>query len=155
MPLALDPQQTFEIVLESDREKPPVTRPTFVFRYLTGRQWKDIMRLQDAIDGATSGVEAIDSIYSALASSLVSWRNMTGPDGVDIPFDPAELDRILGLHEVHELFFAMAEQQKQTGDELKKSGSQSPSDSASYAKDVVAEVIATGPEKPDPPIAES
>jgi hypothetical protein len=37
MPLALDPNETFEVVLRSDQAKPPAERPTLRFRHLTRR----------------------------------------------------------------------------------------------------------------------
>ena len=45
MPLAIDPQNTFRVWLDSDADIKP--RPEFEFRYLTGRQFMAIVDLRD------------------------------------------------------------------------------------------------------------
>lgn len=134
MPIATDPQQTFNIVLEFDEDKPAETRPTFICRYLTARQWKQIARLQDEIDEASRGDVALDKILDALTMSVAGWRNMTDTDGREIPFDLSGLDALLTMGEVMELFQKILTGQKPTETDEKKSVSQSHISSDESAK---------------------
>ncbi len=75
MPLALDPNQTFEIVLDCDQGRTPT--PAFVFRFLSCRDFV-------ALDACRrSGVEAVigddqprQATARELARHLVDWRGM-------------------------------------------------------------------------------
>jgi len=134
MPLALEPGQTFRVVLESDKAKPEGEQPYFLFCHLSGRKWKEMARLADSTSEAETGEEALDRIYQALAVGLVGWGNMKNPDtGDDIAFDKAELDRLLTLGEAAELM-AKFRNQGFGPAELKNSESPSESDSAASAK---------------------
>jgi len=134
MPIALDPKRTFTVTLESDRDKPVETRPLFVCRYLTARQWKEIARLQDGIDESAGGAEALERIIEAIAMGLVGWENMIAPDGERVPFDAHDLDTLLTMPEAMELFQKMLAQQQLTGADAKKSESRSPTSTVESAK---------------------
>ena len=151
MPIACDPNQTYEIVLASDENKPPEVRPTFVYRHLSAREWKQVARLQDALEQSAEGAEAIDKMIDAARLGLVDWRNMTGVDGEAIPFDVGELDALLGPQEAAEMIQRIM-RQRPTVAELKKSPSQSPSSTDSSAKDAPeADLPTDAPAEPTEP----
>jgi len=102
MPIGLDPNQTFKIVLETDKDKDP--QPCFVYKYLTSRQWRDLAAMEDLVDRAKSAVEIFDKSIEAISTGLVGWENMAGQDAAEIPFDQEKLADLLTLGEVQELF---------------------------------------------------
>jgi hypothetical protein len=89
MPRCLEPGATFEVVLDDDADKP--VPPTFVFRSLSVREWKN---------AAASG--GLDAAIASVKLGLVGWKNMKR-DGKEIPFDREELDAVVDELEVVEL----------------------------------------------------
>src|SRR4051812_21964265 len=87
MSLALDPDQTIDYQLVTDVPKGD-KGPTFVFRFLSTRDWAKVARLFQEADAATNEQDHLRLLYEALRIPLVDWRNM------GIPFDPNELDRV-------------------------------------------------------------
>jgi len=116
MPIALDPDQTFKYVLESDRGKE--NPPAFRFRYLTSREWKQLTRLNDALIESADGADAMGKVEDAVRVALVGWENM-GDHG----YDPDKLEDIINPAEGRELLFAIAETIEPTGEDLGKSQS--------------------------------
>ena len=96
MPIALDPNQTFKYVLKSDREKE--NPPTFEFRYLTGRQWRQYAEFFDRLPECQSGTEASQKIFDQVRDALRGWSSMS-----DIAYDPDKLEDITTLDEAKEL----------------------------------------------------
>lgn len=133
MPLVLEPKAKFEVVLDCDSKKYKEKQPTFIFKYLSSRKWKEMARLSDAFDKDDSGETAIDTVFKAIGMSLVGWRNMTDPDGSEIAFDAESLDDIVTPAEALELMQA-AVSQLPTPEDKKKLGSPSPSTTAKSAK---------------------
>ena len=128
MPKALDPEATFDVVLESDRDKPAAERPTFVYRQLTGRQWHALATMNDSVTEEMTGPEAINLLYIAAATNLVGWRNMIDPKTKElIAFAPGELDRVVAPFEVEELLVRLLESGTPSSGE--ENGSESPSSS--------------------------
>jgi len=128
MPLALDPKERFEVCLESDKDKPPETRPVFVYHYLTGRQWREIARRQDELDDISAGADVADLTYESAQTGLVDWRNMIDPaTGESIAFDSDRLDDVVGVIEAQELIAKLLRQLPNREDKKK---CVSPSDSA-------------------------
>lgn len=81
MPLALDPEETFEVVLPSDRPKPKGRRPTFRFRHptaRTARRLRQILRLP-AEEFAADAEALIAEIWRILQEHCVGWRRMRMP----------------------------------------------------------------------------
>lgn len=128
MPLALDPNELFELSLSRDEQRfdEPATRPVFVFRFMTGREWKTVARLSESIEDSTGGAEAIEKVFEALATSLCGWRNVTDRQGEEIPFNASDLDLVLNPPEAVELLERVMAHVNPSGDDLKKSGSPSP-----------------------------
>lgn len=126
MPVALDPDQTFRVILESDRGKPKA--PYFTFRFLSNRDWKKVAALEERIEElAQADVgQLLGEIEDALRIALVGWGNMMDPvSGKAIRYDPTDLDRIVNPAEVNELFFALMEHVELTDADKKKLGSRS------------------------------
>lgn len=98
MPLACDPTQTFDTWLKSDADKPADERPTFVFRYPSGRQsakadrvFADIQEIKDDPD------RAVTMLGDAVRQCLAGWRNL--PE----PYEPSRLEDLLTTRELAEL----------------------------------------------------
>ena len=97
--LAADPHQTFDIVLGSDKHRPPDKRPTFAFHYLTRRQAKEARKLFNALDTMEDGDCALDAIVEILQRYLAEVRG--------VPMAYEGLDDLLSDTEIVELFVRM------------------------------------------------
>ncbi len=78
MPLCLEPNQRFPIVLDIDADKPVESRPTF---FVVSLSMREQMKLSAGMDAALShdSTEAIfDATCKLLDNYLVGWENM-GP----------------------------------------------------------------------------
>jgi len=126
MPLTCNPDSTYDIVLSTDKDKEPADQPAFVFQYLTGRKWKQVANLSDEFESANSGADMLDLAFDAIKISLIGWKNLTDPQGNEIPFDLSILDDILTMTEATELMQAVVSQNV-TVDDKKKLESQSGS----------------------------
>ena len=136
MPLALEPNATYRVILESDQDK--AKPPYFEFRYLSGREWKELSRKAEQLEAATTGAEAIDNTYDILKIGLVGWGNMVDPgSGREIPFKPNEIDALLTINETHELLEKFRNQAIDAEDK-KKLDSQSASGMGRYVRRVPA-----------------
>ena len=112
MPLAIDPQNTFRVWLDSDADIKP--RPEFEFRYLTGRQFMAIVDLRDGdTDNIDSGSELLESIYKAMSESLCQLPHM-GDHSI------TELPDLLTMPETMELFDKMLAGSMPDGETLGK-----------------------------------
>jgi hypothetical protein len=121
MPVALDPNQRIDIWLDSDKDKPAETRPTFVTRFLTVRETLVYEQaLKDA--GAEKNNQAArDKLIGGLSMVLVSWRNMTDRDGNPIAFNLAEVDALLTVSELWWLAYQSLHRAQLSEDERGKS----------------------------------
>lgn len=147
MPLALDPEARFELVLESDADKPAGERPTFVCRFMPNRDWKVVAHVADRIgELAAEGIEAmLTQMEDALALALVDWRHMGGID-----YARERIPDVLTPGELVELIQKAVQQTSVSVAEKNASGSQSPSDGDGSAS------TATPPEPaPEDPASES
>ena len=93
--LAMDKNQRFRVVLKSDegREKPP----TFVFRYLTAREFAQAAQLAEKISTASDNLEALQIEAEIINAGLVCVEN--APEG----FDRENLADFLTVGEMAEL----------------------------------------------------
>lgn len=122
MPRALEPGATFDVVLESDKDKPKDTRPTFVYGALSGRQYRAMCELWDKIDAEKNWAAQCDLLFDAARVNLKGWRNMVDPvSGNAIAFDAAELDRLIDVAECHELIGHLRSGGRLSLDDQKKS----------------------------------
>jgi hypothetical protein len=137
MPLVLEPDSHYDYVLDCDKSKPKEKQPTFIFRYLSSRKWREVAQLSDSFDKDDSGEAAIDAVFKAIKKTLAGWRDMNGPDGEEIEFNADKLEDIVTPAEAMELLRA-AVSQMPTAEDKKKLDSQSTSGtdrSAKTAKD--------------------
>jgi hypothetical protein len=94
----LEPGATFEVVLDSDMDKPEAERPTFVFRSLSVREWKGVK----AKSKEESDTPFLDAALAGVKAGLTDWRNMVR-DGRPVPFSHDELEAIVDEQEIVEL----------------------------------------------------
>ena len=122
MPLALEPNETFRVVLESDKKKLPDKQPYFEFRFLSSRAWKTLTQKRAEIRKSASGDEAFDKLFEILSVGLVGWGNMIDPDTRQpIKFNKKDLDRLLTISELGELLVKFQNQGLEV-DDLKNLG---------------------------------
>ncbi len=99
MPVLLEANQDFDVILESDRDKE--NPPKFIFKALSCRDWRKIAKLADSIS-ETDTDGAIDTIFGMLKLGLVGW-DLKDKTGQMIPFNPDELESIVTIKEANEL----------------------------------------------------
>lgn len=87
MPIALDPKQRFDYVLECDRALPADQQTTFELRGLTvaeeARIEDGLAQLVDGGFNMRSGQQKL----GILRLGLVGWRNFKSGDGAEVPFE--------------------------------------------------------------------
>jgi hypothetical protein len=120
VPIACDPNATYEFVLKSDQEKPE-PRATFIFRHLVMRQKRIYRKLEQRKDNELRDLGAdqvIEKLYECLAQVLVGWRDLKDAAGAAVAFPSAEakspkpealqslLDDLLTEGELWELYWA-------------------------------------------------
>ena len=135
MPLALSPDETYDVTLSGDP-----SGASFTFRYLTARQFRQTMHLSQDVDERDTG-ELLDDLVDAIATNLVGW-DVVDHAGNPVPFDPDALQDILTVGELWDLYFNARRQNRLTGDEKKDFGSSSHTDGASSATDAGPEETA-------------
>lgn len=139
MPLVCEPNATFDYVLECDRDKPLESRPTFVFRYLNCRKWRELAAISDSLGSGKSGPEVMDICLKVITEIITDWRNITDANGQELPYNPDNLADILTMSEVQEMMLAGITQQSVSDEDKKKSESQSVSKLEPSAKTVQAD----------------
>lgn len=114
MPILLEPGQTFPIWLESDKDKPEATRPTFEAKAQSMRGQRKVLEVVDMLfkPGVTVD-EVFDSARDCLASCLAGWRNMPEAFSVDA------IEDLLTFEEIRELLRKVGYNQRMSGDEKK------------------------------------
>lgn len=145
MPIGLEPDATFEVVLKGQEGRPEPA--TFVFRYLSMRDWKAVGEAWDHVGEKVGDLEVpltlggwMDQLLEALRKPLAGWRNVTR-DGAEVAYDPGQLDAILAPYQVKELLRSFIEASTLGPDSKKGSGSQSPSASDRSA-DIATRLLA-------------
>lgn len=149
MPRHLDPNNTFDVWLESDAQKPEERRPIFSAKYLSGAVWLEVAAIKDRINAQSAPEDALGDIYSGLTKCISGWRNMTQPDGTLIPFSQDALPLVLGPGEAIELLDKAVRQSDMKVADAKKSESPSPS-STDNSVEAVEDGEATANPSPEP-----
>jgi hypothetical protein len=129
MPAALSTKRRFPVSLQTDIEDFPEIneRPKFTFRPVTGNEWIELSEMNQTAR-EKKGAEAVRLMYEIIRAPLVGWENLRSSDPdllrdfnveppadggeADLPFDPAQLDKLLTPGEAVELMMAMLNQQK-------------------------------------------
>ncbi len=128
MQLALSPNVTFPVVLKCDLTTTTQKRPTFKVKYLTGAEWEQVASIDDRLselDKKSSGPDAMDIIYEAVALGIAGWKNMVDPKTKkQIPFRAGvkQLKKVIGFADAKELIDRILKQQKPTASDLKNLG---------------------------------
>ncbi len=99
MPRCLEPGEKFSVWLDSDLGKPEATRPTFLFRSASCREWRQLRSEINSAQGWTS----VEKALSLLNSLCVGFENMTSHDGKPIAFDGSNLEEVIGNADIYEL----------------------------------------------------
>jgi len=152
VPIACDPKQRFRYVLQSDEGEGP--RPTFVTRYLTGREQLELMEISDQVDALQSGKLEGEAAATMRRLFEVLDRHVVGTERMDLAEATSMID-VLTLEEAIELFMALLTQQGPRPAELGKSESPSPTSTGGSAEGPAATAAAatapTGPAHESPP----
>lgn len=96
MPVYTDPTIKIRLVLEMDKDKEQP--PTFIYRALNGREWRQVAKMYDRCQAGDFGgmCEQLDAIYETVSIGLLDWENMNDPiTGDPIPFNTSDIDLIL------------------------------------------------------------
>ncbi len=133
MPLALSPNETYAVVLASDKKKPVKKRPTFFFKFLTGEEMLNVADINDRMDKTKTPNTLFEVVFGTAKKYLRGWENMIDASGADIPFDIDWLGKIVGLVECQELLGKLLYQLPNLEDK-KKLELQSGSNTARRAK---------------------
>lgn len=114
MPILLEPGATFDVWLESDKDKPAATRPAFTAKAQSMRGQRKILAVIDLIfaDGVTVD-DVFDKSRDCLFDSLDGWRNMGGS------FSKDAIEDALTFEEIRELLRKIGHNQRMSGDEKK------------------------------------
>ena len=87
MPLALDPNETVPVSLETDLPKPEEVRPVFLARHMTCAETRLVKQLtQQAFDEKDDDKSQL-TVDRVLAIQYAGWRNVCDRDGKPIPFE--------------------------------------------------------------------
>lgn len=120
MPVFLEPDKTFPVVLDCDKEKPESERPTFYAKSQSMRGQQHIGNVLDRL--RTDSEIELDDLFSevadTLANVLTGWKNMG-----DIGY-PTDVREFLTFSEARELLRKVMFNQHVTEEEKKSSESQ-------------------------------
>ena len=146
--LALDPQSTWEYVLVSDREKP--NPPRFILRYASLRAYRVCLALYRAIaehakaPTVAEGSRIMDEALRIVTENLVDIRDAPQP------WHHADLEAVLTLAEIWELFYAFASCGRLADADRKNSPLPAPGRAGDSAESAPATPPSAGT-CPDPP----
>lgn len=102
--LAMDPNETVELVLQSDQGKPDP--PTFKIRHLTCRErlnYHQLIRAAPSLEDEPG----IDSLVEAVSMALVGWERVFDREGLAVPFNSALVVSVLTFLELWELAYGI------------------------------------------------
>lgn len=133
MPIACDPNQTFEVVLPCDQGK--AAPPTFIFRYRSYRRYAAVEAF--LADKANLNVASAAKVYEHLRADIAGWRNVADELGEAVPFDGQRLEDVTAAGDAFDLLSASQAQCRLGSDDRKNSDSPpggSPAASAAAAE---------------------
>lgn len=115
MPLKLEPNQTFDVCLDIDKDKPADTRPVFEVRVLSVREQRKISAALEKAMQAETTDGYYDGLVDLIDDVVTGWRNM-GQD-----YSKEALEDVLVHVEMRELLAKIQVGQAMTEDEKKSS----------------------------------
>lgn len=101
MPRQVDPNSQVELWLESDEHLPAESRPTFVFRVMSMRDWRK---------AAKEDKHYLETAFSIVEAACVGWKNMPGEFASDKLQDV--LEPMEGLELFEKLSVSKADKKK-------------------------------------------
>jgi len=128
MPIAIDPEATFPLILPGDVDKPIAEQPRFIYRNLTARQWLAVCNSLDKMDECKTNEDLITLIFDGCRTGLVGWENMGRK------FNPNELEDVLTFIEATQLLVALKASSLPSLEKKTPSESLSESDTAQSVK---------------------
>lgn len=131
--IAMDPELTFPVTLAGAAGKPEAERPVFVCHHPTQRETARMSRLAKEADEEKEPEKSGELLAQAIGVVLVGWRNVRDRKRAEVAFDAGRLPDLLTGRELWELYFAIATAAALSEEDLKKSGSPSPSATAGSA----------------------
>lgn len=114
MPISLEPNLKFPVVLDSDADKPADVRPTFYSRSLTMREQQKLSEEMDESIRNKTTDEIFRSTCELLKRYLAGWSNM-GP----FAFEDCDVQSLLSHNEARELLRKILANQFVQADEKK------------------------------------
>jgi hypothetical protein len=118
MPVFLEPDQTFDVCLDVDANKPVETRPTFFAKSQTMRGQLKILEVVDRLfsENPPPPEDLFAETCDMLLSVLYGWKNMGG-----FEFSRESLYDVLQYTEARELLRKIAYNQKMSPEQKKSS----------------------------------
>ena len=147
MPVALDPNETYDYVILTDRQRE--NPPTLVFRFATCREQRKIAMLFDESDKADDVDASMELRCEAVGILLLNWRNFFDREGQPVPFNAEMLDSILSDNDLTELDGRLLKELSVSEMDKKKFALSALSNLAGSAKDAPAGSAGPSP-KPNP-----
>jgi hypothetical protein len=120
MSLAADPNQTFEYSLEADMQLAAKQRPVFLIKFLTTRQWRQLVEFREKLKGITSGEEMNIAVIEQVKPYILGWRNVKDSAGQNVQFAPDKIEDVLSIENMYELISAENNRQFLTAADKKK-----------------------------------
>lgn len=103
----------YTVHLARHEDVPEQDRPTFTFRVPRLRKVRRLMRLIGRLQAVTPNTdpaeadELFSDIQREVEESLIGWDNQVDERGEPLPFDPAQLDRIIDEAAMFELIMRL------------------------------------------------
>lgn len=122
MPKSLDPSSRITMVLASDVDKPPETRPRIFARTMSINQHR---RMMDAMERMRQCEKPVDKLTAALDAAeicIIGWENMVDCNGNSIPCTRESIGDVLTIDELVEVFDVVSSQSAASAADKKKSG---------------------------------
>lgn len=116
MPISLEPDQKFPVVLDTDMTKPVETRPVFYFPSVSMRKYSTLCHEIDAAVELPTAVEIFEANCKLLKDYCVGWKNMGSME-----FGTADVQDFLTHQEARELLRKFVGNQHVSLDEKKSS----------------------------------
>ena len=114
MPISLEPNLKFPVVLDSDADKPADVRPTFYSRSLTMREQQKLSEEMDESLRDKTTEQIFKATCDLLKKYLAGWANM-GP----FAFEDCDVQALLSHNEARELLRKILANQFVQADEKK------------------------------------
>lgn len=116
MPILLEPDKKFQIVLECDKHHPAESRPTFFAQSKSMRDAEAMSEEFDRIFEMDTSKEIFDHVCDMLQKHIVSFKNMGDRS---MPTKPEEWKDLLTFEEAKELLRLVMRNQRVQEEEKK------------------------------------